>query len=76
MFPVNNRFVCVGDDKPFFFGDVDLLVYFVAYYAITALHHYARINFILQYPYNRAGRPQTIVFVGIRVVILKAFFFL
>ena len=68
--------MCVGDDKPFFFGDVDLLVYFVAYYAITALHHYARINFILQYPYNRAGRPQTIVFVGIRVVILKAFFLL
>ena len=43
-------------------------MYLVADYAITALHHYARINFILQYPCNRAGRPQTIVFVGIGAV--------
>ena len=36
-FPVNNRFVCIGDDKPFFFRDIDLLVYFVADYAVYGL---------------------------------------
>ena len=66
--------MCVGDDKPFIFRDVDLLVYFVAYNAVAALHHDTRINFILQYPCNRTGRPQTIVFVRIRVVVLEALF--
>ena len=49
-------------------------VYFVADNAVSALYHYTRIDFVLQYPCNRAGRPQPVIFAGIRIVVLQSFF--